>query len=432
MIDELAVLVDDRLAGRVIRRHRTLRFVYDDNYRSRRAATPLSVSMPVETAEHPDRTVGPWLAGLLPDNENVLARWSRTFQVGRSAFALLGTPVGEDCAGAVRFVTEDRLEAALAREGAVEWLDEEGVGKRLRDLKRDETAWLGADFTGRFSLAGAQAKTALLYQDGRWGVPSGTAGTSHILKPAITGFDDHDLNEHLCLSAARRAGLLAANTEIATFGDQSAIVAERYDRVASRSGWMRRIHQEDVCQALGLPPDRKYQNEGGPTPTAIASLLRRVLPGTQADAAVWRFFDALALNWLICGTDAHSKNYSLLLAGRQVRLAPLYDLASALPYPGMPLQKLRLAMKFGGSYLVTSRSAEMWALVGKELGLSSDLVVARARSLMDRLPDAFSEAAREPSVAAIESTMPTRLADAVAGRVERSKATLLGPSTIGT
>jgi serine/threonine-protein kinase HipA len=314
----------------------------------------------------------------------------------------------------------------------VEWLDEEGVGKRLRDLKRDETAWLGADFTGRFSLAGAQAKTALLYQDGRWGVPSGTAGTSHILKPAITGFDDHDLNEHLCLSAARRAGLFAANTEIATFGDQSAIVAERYDRVASRSGWMRRIHQEDVCQALGLPPDRKYQNEGGPTPTAIASLLRRVLPGTQADAAVWRFFDALALNWLICGTDAHSKNYSLLLAGRQVRLAPLYDVASALPYPGMPLQKLRLAMKFGGSYLVTSRSAEMWALVGKELGLSSDLVVARARSLMDRLPDAFSEAAREPSVAAIESTMPTRLADAVAGRVERSKATLLGPSTIGT
>lgn len=211
---------------------------------------------------------------------------------------------------------------------------------------------------------------------------------------------------------------------VATFEDQTAIVAERYDRVSSPNEWMLRIHQEDVCQALGLPPDRKYQNEGGPTPTAIVSLLRRVLPGTEADAAVLRFLDALILNWLICGTDAHSKNYSLLLAGRQVRLASLYDVASALPYPGMPLQKMRLAMKFGGSYLLTSRSAGMWSRVGKELGLSVDIVVDRARTLMDRLPDAFADAAREQSMVAIDSTLPARMVDAVAKRVKRSRATL--------
>jgi serine/threonine-protein kinase HipA len=424
MIDELCVLLDDRLAGRVTRKQGALRFVYEDEYRRRRAPTPLSVSMPVETAEHQDQTVAPWLAGLLPDNESVIARWARTFQVGNSPFALLGTPVGEDCAGAVRFVTEDRLEAALSRDGTVQWLTDAEVAKRLRDLKRDETAWLGSDFTGRFSLAGAQAKTALLYQDGQWGVPSGAAATTHILKPAITGFDDHDLNEHLCLTAARRAGLVAANTWIATFEDQSAIVAERYDRVISPQGWIRRIHQEDTCQALGVPPGRKYENEGGPTPTAIASLLRRMLPGSDADVAVLRFFDALTLNWLICGTDAHSKNYSLLLAGRQVRLAPLYDVASALPYPDMPLQKLRLAMKFGGSYLVTSRSPDMWPRVSKELGLSVDVVLEHAQALMDRLPDAFADAARDPSIAAIQSTMPASLVDAVADRVQKSKATL--------
>lgn len=166
--------------------------------------------------------------------------------------------------------------------------------------------------------------------------PSGrtAAATSHILKPALEGFDDHDLNEHLCLSAARRAGLMAANTRIASFDDQTAIVTERYDRVAQPNGWLRRIHQEDLCQALGLPPELKYQSEGGPTPRAIVDLLRQVLPGVAADDAVLRFLDALVLNWLICGTDAHAKNYSLLLAGRQVRLAPLYDVASALPYPG--------------------------------------------------------------------------------------------------
>jgi len=428
--DELWVLLGDQVAGRVTRKQGTLRFAYDNEYRARRGPTPLSVSMPVETAQHSDQAVSPWLAGLLPDNESVLARWARTFQVGSSAFALLGSPVGEDCAGAVRFVTEDRLEAALAREGKVAWLDEAGVAQRLRDLKRDNTAWLGSDFSGRFSLAGAQAKTALLYQDGKWGIPSGSAATSHILKPAIAGLDDHDLNEHLCLSAARRVGILAANTHIATFEDQKAIVAERYDRLAQPEGWIRRIHQEDMCQALGVPPDRKYQSDGGPTPTAIASLLRRVLPGSEADAAVLRFLDALTLNWLICGTDAHSKNYSLLLAGHQVRFAPLYDVASTLPYAEMPLQKLHLAMKFGGSYLVTSRSPSMWPGVGRELGLSADRAPERARILMDRLPDAFADAARDPSIDAIKSTIPARLVDAVADRVHKSQATLAQTPTI--
>ena len=422
MINELSVVIDDRLAGRVRRKQGALRFKYADQYRQRGTPTPLSVSMPVEISEHADHVVGPWLAGLLPDNENVLARWARTFQVGNSPFALLGTPVGEDCAGAVRFVSEDRLEAALSRAGAVEWLSDADVGKRLRDLKQDPTTWLGADFTGRFSLAGAQAKTALLYQDGRWGVPSGAAATSHILKPATAGFDDHDLNEHLCLTAARRAGLIAANTWIAMFEDQSAIVAERYDRVNSVQGWVRRIHQEDTCQALGVPPERKYQNEGGPTSTAIASLLRRTLPGQEADIAISRFLDALILNWLICGTDAHSKNYSLLLAGRQVRLAPLYDVASALPYPDMPIQKLRLAMKFGGSYLVTPRTPGMWPRVSKELGLPVDVVIEHAQSLMDRLPDAFADAAHEPPVAAFQSNLPSRLVDAVAIRIRQSRA----------
>lgn len=427
MADELYVLLEDSLAGRVTRRRGTLRFVYDEEYRERGTATPLSVSMPIETAEHADRAVGPWLAGLLPDSESVLARWSRTFHVTNSPFALLGTPVGEDCAGAVRFVTEERLDAALSRQGSVEWLDEQSVATRLRDLKRDGTSWLGSDVSGRFSLAGVQAKTALLYQDRRWGVPSGAAATSHILKPAMTGFADHDLNEHLCLSAARRMGLMAAKTQIATFEDQTAIIAERYDRVATAKGWIRRIHQEDVCQALGFPPDRKYQNDRGPTPSAILNLLRRVLPGREADAAALRFLDALTLNWLICGTDAHSKNYSILLAGRQVRLAPLYDVASALPYPDMPLQKMRLAMKFGGSYLVTSRTSDMWPRVGKEVGLPAGVVVDRVRTLMDRLPPALSEAARDPSVAAIASTMPGRLVDVVADRVAQARACLLAP-----
>ena len=184
MADELFVLIGGALAGTITRTSGALRLVYEAAYRRRRGATPLSVSMPLETAQHVGNRLQSWMAGLLPDNESVLTRWARTFHVANSAFALLGTPIGEDCAGAVRFVARDRLDGALARDGGVDWLDEGGVAARLRELQRDGTSWLGSDFSGRFSLAGVQAKTALLYRDGRWGVPTGAA-TSHILKPAI-------------------------------------------------------------------------------------------------------------------------------------------------------------------------------------------------------------------------------------------------------
>jgi HipA-like C-terminal domain len=115
------------------------------------------------------------------------------------------------------------------------------------------------------------------------------------------------------------------------FGDQSAIVVDRYDRYPSGAGFGR-IHQGDLCQALAVPPTRKYQNEGGPGPNDIAELLRRAMPTRFAEQAVRGFADALIWNWLIAGTDAHAKNYSLLLSRGEARLAPLYDIASALPY----------------------------------------------------------------------------------------------------
>lgn len=417
MADALVVLLDHRIAGTVTRlRGGRLRFDYDEGYRASGGSTPLSVSMPTSVRSHPDRTVGPWLWGLLPDNDAVLRRWARDFHVSASPFSLLSTPIGQDCAGAVRFAPPDAVEAVLARPGSVAWLTEREVAGRLRDLRADATAWLGRDFTGRFSLAGAQAKTALLRLDGRWGVPSGAAATSHILKPAVAGFDDHDLNEHICLDAARRAGLVAARTSIARFDGESAIVVERYDR-RLRDGNLVRIHQEDVCQALGVRPERKYQNEGGPGPREVVRLLRSAMSPPAADDAVLRFLDALAWNWLIAGTDAHAKNYSLLLAAAQVRLAPLYDIASALPY-GTHERRLRLAMKLGGDYRVYP-IRNTWPKAARELGLDPESAVERVCALARRAPDAFAESAGAPEVLELGSPLPARLVDLVAERCGR-------------
>jgi serine/threonine-protein kinase HipA len=420
MNEPLIVIINDQIAGAVSRlRGDRLRFDYDEIYRNRPDATPISVSMPAQIASHPDRVITPWLSGLLPDNDAVLQRWARQFQVSASSpFSMLSSPIGEDCAGAVRFALPEKLDRILKRPGNVTWLNDKDVAQRLRDLRADPTAWLGRTFTGQFSLAGAQAKTALLLEEDRWGVPSGSIPTTHILKPAISGLEDHELNEHICLEAARRCGLLAAKTRVAQFCDESAVVVTRYDRV-SQADTVIRIHQEDLCQALGIPPTKKYQNEGGPEPGEIASLLRRIMPPRAADDSIDRFAEALIWNWIIGGTDAHGKNYSLLLAANQVRLAPLYDVASALPY-GENEKALCFAMKIGGDYRVYLWR-NTWPAAARELGVDLDRLMAMLDKLTIMAPDAFAEAANGDDVRALDRKLPGKLVAAIAERSRRCR-----------
>ncbi len=420
----IVVAIEGRTAGTLTRTRSGVRFEYDDTYRSTDGATPVSVSMPTQVRTHTDSRVGPWLRGLLPDDPAVLERWARHFRVrAGSSFELLATPVGEDCAGAIQFASAERIDAVLARPGSIDWLDEAAVAGKLRDLRSDSSSWLGVDFTGQWSLAGAQAKAALRLEGGRWGEPGGAAATTHVLKPAIAGLDDHDLNEHLCLTAARAAGLPAVLTRIERFEDQSAVVVERYDR-AWRDGALLRIHQEDLCQALNIAPDQKYEADGGPDAAQIVELFREVMPSEVAAASTARFVDALAWNWIVAGTDAHAKNYSLLLRGDQVRLAPLYDVASALAYPDMYVPKLELAMKLGGEYQLNAHGRRNWQRLANQLSLEPEVVVERVRELAGRAPDALADAAADIDVHRIESPLPDRLVDAVALRAKHCRTML--------
>ena len=428
MTRSLVVLMNGVRAGEVIgRRAGRLTFAYDDAYRRRPGATPLSFAMPLEDREFTNSVIAPWLAGLLPDNRDVLARWARQFEIGSTEpFALLGTPVGEDCAGAVQFVREPRLEALLADSGSVEWLSDVDVEERLRALREDETAWLGGQsaerpehLTGQFSLAGRQRKTALLRQDGRWGVPSGRIPTTHILKPPITRVDDvslyeQEVNEHLCLDAARRVGIAAAQTTVQAFGKERVIVVTRYDRQRQDGTWLR-VHQEDLCQALGVYPDHKYEWENGPNITDIAAVLRRSSSPALAEKNVARFADGLIWNWIVAGSDAHAKNYSLLLAGREVRLAPLYDITSGLPY--WRDRKLGMAMKLDDGYAMFA-CRDPWLAAAGRLGMDPDELHERVLDLCDRAPQAFSEASADPTLVALGGLLPARLTRDVANRAK--------------
>lgn len=395
MAEELVALAEGEEIGRIVRSSGRLTFIYSDSWRQSLNAYPLSLSMPLNLAEHPDARIEAFLWGLLPDNELVLRNWASRFQVSpRNAFALISR-VGEDCAGAVQFVRPERIERLRTESAGAEvvWITPEDVAERLRTLKQDHSAWRAARDTGQFSLAGAQPKTALLLRDGRWGVPSGRTPTTHILKPPTGEWDGHAENEHFCLELASAMGCAASHTKVERFEDEIAVVIERYDRFTAGSRLMRR-HQEDMCQALGLLPTAKYQSEGGPGVGDIAGLLMTSTSAGMQDAR--RFIDAVAFNWFIAGTDAHAKNYSILIAGRgAVRFAPLYDVASILPYPNVYVPKLKMAMKIGGHYHLRMIGLRQWRRMAAEIRMNEEELIARLRAMASELPDQIAAVKRQ-------------------------------------
>ncbi|MCS3765804.1 MULTISPECIES: type II toxin-antitoxin system HipA family toxin [Bradyrhizobium] len=426
MTSELVALLDGREIGRVRNDARgRLTLVYDKDWRQAEGAYPLSLSMPLAAEEHGPSAVQAFLWGLLPDNEHVLERWARRFQVSaRNVFALISN-VGEDCAGAVQFVPPDRLDALRSgAEDKVEWLDETAIAKRLQTLREDHAAWRLPRDAGQFSLAGAQPKTALLFQKGKWGIPSGRIPTTHILKPPTGHFDGHAENEHICLILARNLGLPVADTQVMRFGKEIAIVIERYDRQFSGNEIVR-VHQEDICQALGILPTRKYQNDGGPSPADVIELLRTYSTDRVVD--VDTFVEALGFNWLIAGTDAHAKNYSLLLAGGpHVRLAPLYDIASILPYDDIDLQKIKLAMKIGGDYKLSQIGLRDWQKFARETRLDPDKVIAGLISMAEQLPDIVAAVREQGRKDGLDNAIIGRLAEHLIARAKQCRRQLGG------
>jgi serine/threonine-protein kinase HipA len=420
-VTELVALLDGREVGSVHEERGRARFVYADSWRDAPGAYPLSLSMPLMAAEHGSAATESFLWGLLPDNDIILRRWAQRLQVSaRSPVALLGH-VGEDCTGAVQFLRAERREQlSNTMSGDVAWLSEADIAARLRALLSDASAWRAADDAGQFSLAGAQPKTALLFDGRRWGVPSGRTPTTHILKPPMGRLDGHAENEHLCLALARALGLPTAKSEVREFDGVSAIVVERYDRIRNANAdsvLFYRVHQEDFCQALGVHPAKKYQNEGGPGPRQIVEQLRSNTAGEQDIAT---FLDALIFNALIGGTDGHAKNYSLLIGGNGlVRLAPLYDIASALVYPGLDPEKARLAMKVGNKYRLRDIGVADWRKLAANVRVDVDRLVLRVRAMATELPDRLADEVRTMRKAGLTHAIIGRMVVALTKQAAR-------------
>ncbi|WP_336802163.1 type II toxin-antitoxin system HipA family toxin [Kaistia sp. MMO-174] len=421
-IDTLDVYISGRRVGELYYLPGgRLSFVYDDRWMSGRIAIPLSLSMPTITQVYDGKVVEAFLWGLLPDNEHTLARWAQRFQVSaRNPFALLKN-VGRDCAGAVQFLPHGDK---ISRGEDVELLTNEQLGDRLRDLRRDGSATRRIGDPGQFSLAGAQAKTAFHFDRGtaQWGVPLGDTPTTHIFKPPMPHLHGHTENEHFCLRLARMLGMDAAHSQVLEFAGEKAIVVERYDR-RYVDGKTIRIHQEDMCQALSVLPTLKYESQGGPGIVPISNMVLAASRDPVGDRQA--FMVANVFNWAIGGTDAHAKNYSMLLGAQgEARLAPLYDISSILPHLGegeiqAEMRDLKLAMRIDKSYELDGIMPRYWERCASSAKVSSEFTIRTVRSQLAVIPDMASACATAMRAEGITHEIVDRLLDTIASRASR-------------
>lgn len=320
-------------------------FRYEESWLESEHRRSLSLSMPISgSLEIKGDVVKNFFENLLPDNEKIRARLGRRFNVkSTSTFDLLQA-IGRDCVGAIQLLPEDTTPEGWNRIEC-EPLSEDQLAEIMRAVPSEGGFNLSDDELFRISIAGAQEKTALTRWNGQWCRPHGATPTTHIFKLplGIVGglrFDASDSvqNEWLCAKIMNEFGLPVAETSIENFGDQTVLCVQRFDREwAEDQTWIQRIPQEDFCQALGYPPDKKYERDGGPGMAKCLQLLSG--SGVQTDRALF-MLTQFAFG-LLAATDGHAKNFSIFLErGDMYGMTPLYDILSMWPYIGEEPNKL--------------------------------------------------------------------------------------------
>ena len=366
--------------------------------------TPLlSLAFPLTRERYPNGATRAFLDGLLPEGEPRRAIAQDLDLPASDVFGLLAA-LGKDSAGALVVQPEDAPPPPPPTTLTAQPLTAYELAELIANLHR---APLGIDRNVRLSLAGVQEKLLLTRMpDGTWGRPVEGTPSTHILKPEIEPFQNTVENELFCMTVARNLGLSVAQVETILVDERPVLVVERYDRVIDADGTVHRIHQEDFCQALGLPTERKYEQDSGPSLIRIA----RVLQDFAEPSAPATLLRAVTLNVALGNCDAHAKNFSLLHTPTgALRLAPLYDLLSTRLYPlddklAMYVDSVQKADRVTTQRIVNE--ATRWGMPRRA---AQEIVI----DTLDRLPAAISQAAEEIDA------LPDALPELVSKRVDQ-------------
>ena len=416
MIRRLDIWWDGRIVGQVMQnRHGELGFGYAAAWVADESAPALSAFLPKRLAPYSRAKCRPFFGGLLPDESQRVAAAAALGVSPANDFALLDR-LGGDVAGALQLLPAGISPPTSAGDAATVPLDNDELLAILDELP--SRPLLAGQGELRLSLAGAQSKLPVVLVSGAIALPRPGQPTTHILKPRIARFDFTTENEAFAMRLAAAAGLDAAPVEARLAGGIPYLLVQRYDRAIVPDAGLQRIHQEDFCQALGIPPERKYASEGGPVFKDCFELVRRVSARPGAD--VGKLLDAAIFNLVIGNADAHGKNFSILYTRNGARLAPLYDLLATVAYPQL---SKTLAMKIGKRAELAGIDGKAWDGFAKDAGLGLPFVRRRVVELCGVLLAQAARTAATLQAPGFDNAALDTLAQMVRDRAERCSRT---------
>lgn len=399
----LNIYWDGKLVGKLFQREDgLLKFQYDETWLSNPDAIALSRSLPLQEKAFPHNKTRIFFSGLLPEAGPRSKVASILGLSEENDFGLL-EELGGDCAGALTILPETYGAPSITKH-SYRGLTEEELSNLVTQLPYRP---LLADEEGlRLSLAGAQDKLPVVYQNGSFSLPISNTPSTHILKPEPQRFPGLASNEAFCMRLAKRVGLNVPSVETVRIAETACLLIERYDRRQDASGRTERIHQEDFCQALGFPPEKKYQKENGPTLSNCIKLIKEwsIIPVLDISS----FIDGIIFNSLIGNADAHGKNFSFLYKGSSRRLAPFYDLVCTLAWPEITKN---LAMRIGSAQMVTEVTLSHFQQLAEREKLGSTFIKERVHRMCNRVTQALSEIR-------LEEAMDLRVSEIIHGRMK--------------
>jgi serine/threonine-protein kinase HipA len=419
MTRTLDIWWDGRLVGQLTQDlHGELGFAYAPGWLHDDGAPALSASLSKRAAPFTRRECRPFFGGLLPE-EGQRDAAARALGVSRgNDFALLDR-LGGDVAGALQLLPPGEIPAVPALDRRPIPLDDAGLIRVLDALPARPL--LAGEEGLRLSLAGAQSKVPVVLADGAVALPAPGQPTTHILKPPIARFAATTENEAFVMRLAAAVGLDVAPVEARVVQHRTFLLVRRYDRAMGDDGNVRRIHQEDFCQALGVPPETKYASEGGPTFKDCFGILRRVAARPAVD--VLKLLDAVIFNVIAGNADAHGKNFSILYDEEGPHLAPLYDLLATVAYPEL---SPTFAMKIGKRATLAELDAKGWAAFAADAGLGLPLVRRRVAELGDSVKTRAHDVARNLMHPGLDEAALLKFAEMAADRALRCALTSKG------
>ena len=419
MMRRLDVWWDGRIVGMLTQdRFGELGFGYSLAWLDDVNALPLSASLPKRAEPFTRRECRPFFGGLLPE-EGQRDAAAQALGVSRANdFALLDR-LGGDVAGALQLLPLGEAPTTPSSDQRPTALDDAGLIRILDALP--VRPLLAGEEGLRLSLAGAQSKVPVVLVDGAVALPAPGQPTTHILKPPISRFRATTENEAFVMRLAAAIGLDVAPVEPRVVRDRTFLLIERYDRAIDDEGHVRRIHQEDFCQALGIPPETKYASEGGPTFKDCFELLRRIVARPAVD--VLKLLDAVIFNVMAGNADAHGKNFSIFYSDEGPRLAPLYDLLATVAYPDL---SPKFAMKIGQRATLAELDAKGWNAFAADAGLGLPVVRRRVAEIGEATIAQANEVATELARPGLDEKSLVQFVDMVINRAERCTLSTLG------